>query len=162
MKSLLILRHADATAPASGVDDFQRSLSRVGQRQARDVGRRLRESGIAPDAIVCSAARRARQTAELVAQAAQWVSEIVLYKEFYNATCDDLVAHMQSRADDINQLCIIAHAPGVAELVSYLTTRTGDFTMVYAAGTLAEVVLDVDQWSETSPGCGTLRSLTAA
>jgi phosphohistidine phosphatase len=60
---LLIVRHAEA---AKGSPDELRPLTGVGREQARSLGRRLREEGFAPDAILVSPLLRARETAQLL------------------------------------------------------------------------------------------------
>jgi phosphohistidine phosphatase len=57
---LLIVRHAEAVP---GEPDELRPLSAAGREQARDLGRRLREQGLRPDAVVSSPLLRARETA---------------------------------------------------------------------------------------------------
>ncbi|HEX5015783.1 MAG TPA: histidine phosphatase family protein [Candidatus Limnocylindrales bacterium] len=67
---LCLLRHADAGDPEAwtGPDDA-RPLSGKGEKQSRRLGRFLAEVGFEPDAIISSPKLRARQTAELVAEA---------------------------------------------------------------------------------------------
>jgi phosphohistidine phosphatase len=57
---LLIVRHAEAVP---GEPDELRPLSAAGRDQARDLGLRLREQGLRPDAVVSSPLLRARETA---------------------------------------------------------------------------------------------------
>ena len=57
---LVIVRHAEA---APGKPDEFRTLTPGGREQARTLGRRLRELGLEPDAIVSSPLLRARETA---------------------------------------------------------------------------------------------------
>jgi phosphohistidine phosphatase len=57
---LLIVRHAEA---APGEPDELRRLTPEGREHARALGERLRSAGFAPDAIVTSPLRRARETA---------------------------------------------------------------------------------------------------
>jgi phosphohistidine phosphatase len=57
---LLIVRHAEA---APGTPDDLRTLTAAGRESARDLGRRLREQGLEPDAVVTSPLLRARETA---------------------------------------------------------------------------------------------------
>ena len=57
---LVIVRHAEA---APGKPDQLRTLTPGGHAQARTLGRRLRELGLEPDAIVSSPLLRARETA---------------------------------------------------------------------------------------------------
>ena len=57
---LLIVRHAEA---APGDPDELRPLTAAGREHARELGRRLRAEGLAPDAVVTSPLLRARETA---------------------------------------------------------------------------------------------------
>lgn len=58
---LLIVRHAEAEP---GEPDELRRLTPHGRRQARELGKRLRAQDLAPDAVVTSPLRRARETAD--------------------------------------------------------------------------------------------------
>jgi phosphohistidine phosphatase len=57
---LLIVRHAEA---APGSPDELRPLTADGRAAARGLGRRLRDEGLVPDAVVSSPLLRARETA---------------------------------------------------------------------------------------------------
>ncbi|MHB8470579.1 MAG: SixA phosphatase family protein [Gaiellaceae bacterium] len=57
---LLIVRHAEA---AAGEPDDLRPLTANGREQARALGARLLDEGLAPDAVVASPLLRARETA---------------------------------------------------------------------------------------------------
>ena len=58
---LYIVRHAEA---APGSPDELRALTPEGHEQARALGRRLRDEGVRPDAILTSPLLRARETAK--------------------------------------------------------------------------------------------------
>lgn len=66
MRQLILIRHAHAESPAPGQADADRALSPEGQAAAEAVGRWLLEHGLAPDCVLCSPARRARETLEAV------------------------------------------------------------------------------------------------
>ena len=66
MRELVLLRHAHAESAAPGQDDFDRPLSRDGLAEAEAAGAWLRKQSWTPDLIVCSPARRARETLEQV------------------------------------------------------------------------------------------------
>ena len=63
---LYLVRHADATP---GNPDELRDLSDAGHEQARELGERLRDDGVAPDVVLTSPLLRARQTGEALASA---------------------------------------------------------------------------------------------
>ena len=65
-KLLLLMRHAHAVEYAPGKTDFERPLSDTGRSQATQAGAYLLEQRVIPHAMVCSAALRAAETAELL------------------------------------------------------------------------------------------------
>src|SRR5262249_62423484 len=62
-RALVLLRHAKSAWP--DVPDHERPLARRGQRDAPVMGRWLRTNGYVPDQVLCSTARRARETWQL-------------------------------------------------------------------------------------------------
>jgi phosphohistidine phosphatase len=64
-RRLVLLRHAKSAWP--DVADHERPLARRGRRDAPVAGRWLRTAGRVPDRVVCSTARRARETWQLAA-----------------------------------------------------------------------------------------------
>ncbi len=64
-----VLRHAKATHEP-GYSDFNRPLTRRGQRDAAAVGRFLRTQGIVPDIVLCSSSSRTSETWDYLAAAA--------------------------------------------------------------------------------------------
>ena len=159
MKSLLILRHAEAVAETDDVPEAERPLTEFGEAQSRALGTWLKERGYAPGRIECSAALRAVQTAELLAGAAAWTTPVVAFKHLYLAPAEELLSQARSQADGVNQLLLVAHAPGVPSLVSALVTEHADAVLKCEPATLAEVAFDVDHWPAIEPGSGALRLL---
>ena len=159
MKSLLILRHAEAVVATDDVPEAQRPLTEFGEAQSRALGTWLKTRGYSPDRIECSAAVRAEQTADLLANAASWTTPVSPFKHLYTATAEELLAQIRNQADDVTQLLLVAHAPGVADLVSALVTRHADAALMCDPATLAEVILDIGHWSAIETGHGTLRLL---
>ena len=74
MKSVLILRHAKSEWGNPGQADFDRPLAKRGLEDAPRMGQVLARFNYVPDRILSSPAQRARQTAELVAQACGYQS----------------------------------------------------------------------------------------
>ncbi len=159
MKSLLILRHAQA-APESGAQpDARRPLTAHGRAQAQMLGVWLQQRGYLPEQIVCSGALRTRETAEAVAAAAAWTTPVCSVDRLYQASAIELLGAARNQSADVTQLLLVAHAPGVADFINLLITQQLDAALMCEAGTFAEVVLDIAQWSEIGPGAGTLRVL---
>jgi len=66
MVELLVIRHAKSDWGSSSMTDFDRPLSRRGQRAADMMAAWLDSNNLEPDRVVSSAAIRARTTAECV------------------------------------------------------------------------------------------------
>ena len=65
---MVLLRHGTAVPQGTaGLDDADRPLIAVGEREARNAGRALRALDVRPDRVVTSPLVRARQTAQLAA-----------------------------------------------------------------------------------------------
>ncbi len=94
MRTLLVLRHSKSAYP-EGTADFDRPLAPRGLRDAVPLGLWIRDQGLRPDLVVCSAAARARQTWDLVSDQMAWADEdsaAVLYDpRLYEAAPGDLI-----------------------------------------------------------------------
>lgn len=64
---LMLLRHAQAGWAEPGMRDFDRPLTQSGRSDAEALGRAMRAAGHVPDRVLCSTARRARETWQAVA-----------------------------------------------------------------------------------------------
>lgn len=62
MSRVILIRHARAAWPLPGTRDFDRALDESGIADAITLGRRMLERGLVPDRVICSTARRARET----------------------------------------------------------------------------------------------------
>lgn len=69
MRTLILLRHAQALLPNSSGKDFNRKLSSVGEVDALLQAQRLYKAALQPDFILCSPATRTLQTAEIFCNA---------------------------------------------------------------------------------------------
>ena len=76
MKTLLILRHAKSSWKHTNLSDHERPLNKRGKKAAPLIGQLLYEQDLVPDIILSSTARRARNTAEIVAEVSGFEGEI--------------------------------------------------------------------------------------
>jgi phosphohistidine phosphatase len=108
---LYIVRHAEA---APGSPDELRELTPQGHEQARDLGRRLRAEGVAPDAILSSPLLRARQTARDLGLGDPEPSERLTP----GATVDDVRAAVAGRGETV---VVVGHQPDCGRIAAALT-----------------------------------------
>ncbi len=157
MKTLLILRHADAVEKGPGMSDFDRVLTEKGRSQALGQGRFLRDAGLEVERVMASAAQRAMDTARTVTEGGGLGLEVEGVPEIYNAPGEPLLEFVRALPDDFSTLLLVAHVPGVAHLVSLLTTEHSDLAQIYSPGTLSAVQVDDNSWRDFDYGVGALK-----
>ena len=157
MSTLLILRHAKAQ-PDAPAGDHARALTARGRRDAAAIGAHLHDLIGRPDAIVASDAVRARQTAELVAEATGFTAPLTLEPQLYGAGLDTLFQVMHALPDEAGSVLLVGHNPGLEELVAALADTEEEVTLPTAG--LAQIEFAVVRWSEVQPGTGRLQGLT--
>ena len=127
MKFVLILRHAKSSWKETGVSDHSRPLNKRGKMAAPRMGQILYEEDFVPDVILSSTARRARDTADLVAEASGFEGEVVYLENFYHAWPSDYLDELRSLSGDINTAMIVGHNPGMEMLLEMLTGENERF-----------------------------------
>ncbi len=149
MKLLALLRHARAeTSSATGLD-FDRSLDPVGRRDARSLAKKMDELALGYGRRLASPAARAVETASLAGLDPE------LDPRIYEAGTGELLSIVQSMDDDLGSLLLVGHNPGFEHLASLLSAAI----VPMSTGTLVELELAIDQWSETEAGVGRIRRL---
>ena len=122
-RALVLLRHAKSAWP--DVPDHERPLARRGQRDAPVMGHWLRAAGYVPDLVLCSSARRARETWEL-AQAELGAAPQVRFSDgVYEAAPADLIGLARETASSVRVLLIVGHNPAMEELALDLAGGEG-------------------------------------
>lgn len=151
MKTLLAMRHAKSDWNADYGGDHERPLNERGIRSARVMGEVLAERELVPDLVISSTAVRARTTAELAAESGRWQGSLILDRRLYDSGPDGVVARA-SEAPDVGSLMLVGHQPTWSILVADLTGQ--DVEMKTA--TVAVISVEIDAWSELTPGIGLL------
>lgn len=152
MRELILLRHAHAEPGNAGLTDFDRPLSPQGLAEAEAAGRWLAEQGLVPDCILCSPARRSRETLEAVLAAIGYVEQR-LEDTIYEATAGVLV-DLADRHRDVERLMMVGHNPGFERLVALMHSgQSGDYRGMPTAGV---AVLSLPADAAIEPGIATL------
>lgn len=113
-----LIRHADAQPKSPGGSDQERALSTRGQRQVLILAERLREHGGYPDRVWCSPAVRTRAT--LAPLGYDFTSIATFEPRLYEASLDTLLELLDDIRSDTSRAMIVAHNPGLQDLLNYL------------------------------------------
>ncbi len=126
-KIIFVLRHAQSAGKQSGQRDYDRLLTPQGEEEARSCGKKFSEQNNFPDLILCSAAARTRQTLGLFNETHSIPSEKIQFREdLYDALMTHLLEIIGELPDDINNVMIVGHNPGISLFASELAVTFFD------------------------------------
>jgi phosphohistidine phosphatase len=151
--TLIVMRHAKA-GELPGGPDFERALRPRGQRDSAAAGRWLAASGLRPDLVLCSAARRTRQTWQhmsgpLLAETASGRPEFSADRRLYQADSQDVAEFVRETSDGYRTVLYIGHNPAAAGLVELLTGAEPAFPTAAIA-----VIAVPATWTDLAPRSG--------
>ena len=149
MLQLLLLRHAKSSWDDAGVRDHDRPLNARGRRAAPRMAEVLEQDTLRPGRVLSSTAHRARETAELLMEAwGRGTEEITLVEELYLAPPATLVETVRRLGKAEERILVVAHNPGLEELVSRWTGAVVPFPTAALAG----FAFDLDDWADLELG----------
>ncbi len=154
-RTLVVMRHAKA-GELPGGPDFERALRPRGQRDSAAAGRWLGGRGLKPDLVLCSAARRTRQTWQhlsvtLLAASPGHEPEFSAEQRLYQADSHEVADIVTQTGDEFATVLYIGHNPAAAGLVRLLAGAELAFPTAAIA-----VIAVRGRWADLSPDGGAL------
>ncbi|MCX5523203.1 histidine phosphatase family protein [Streptomyces bobili] len=158
-RRIVLFRHAKADWPQ--VTDHERPLADRGRQDAAVAGRKLTDSGIAVDLALCSTATRTRETWKLAVHELPHRPKTVYEERIYEASPGELIALLNEVPDEVRDLVLVGHNPGIEGLAEVLSgtaeedarermTRRG-----FPAAAFAVLTFD-GSWKSLEPGTASL------
>ena len=145
-KRITLLRHATSSWKDASLADRDRPLNRRGNKTAPDMGKRLAELGVRPSLLLTSPAKRARETARLIARELNYPLEFIQSEsDLYLATPETILQIVARQDNGFNDVMLFGHNPGITELANRLGDRNID--NVPTCG-MVGIELDVKEWTE--------------
>jgi phosphohistidine phosphatase len=156
VKRLTLMRHGEARWKDTGVSDLERPLNRRGSNAAEAMARRLLELQLVPELLLVSPARRTQQTADILARELSVPARRVVREEaLYLASAADLLKVVQATGPRVTHLMLVAHNPGVSELVQLLVPQGEAGGLGTAA--ICSITFDTPHW--TAVGAAAVRDV---
>jgi phosphohistidine phosphatase len=143
------MRHAKA-GELPGGPDAERALRPRGRRNSTAAGQWLAERDIVPDLVLCSSARRARQTWQCVRAELAGEPEVISDPRLYEADAQDLLDIFGQAKAGVRSLMYVGHNPAAAEVTEILTGDLVDFP----TAAIAIIGLDVSWAGLPAHGSG--------
>jgi phosphohistidine phosphatase len=119
-RTLVVVRHAKSDWSTALPDD-ERPLAERGRRDAPEIGRWLAEHVDPVDLVLCSPAKRARQTWQLASAGLRPAPPVRQDERVYGASPTELLTVLAELPDEIGSVVLVGHNPGLADLVTILS-----------------------------------------
>ena len=161
MKRLLLIRHAKSSWDDPALADHERPLAPRGQKAAERIAEHLTGSDTKVDLVLCSSARRTRETLELLAPVFEG-AEVLVEDGLYGASASDLTDRLRTVPEAVGSLALIGHNPGIQDLTIELARDGPDVGRALKKfPTAAVALLEFDApWSELADGSTRLVAFT--
>ena len=160
MLTLYLFRHAKSAWDDSSLADVDRPLAPRGERAAPAMAAYMKAQGLQPDLVLCSAARRTRDTWALMASTLGQPRTTYL-DEIYEAEAPALVSAIRRAPAGARRLMLIGHNPGLEDLAHGLIAsgdRDGRKALAekFPTAALAVIEFDMGNWRDLAPDTGRL------
>jgi phosphohistidine phosphatase len=153
MKTIILVRHAKSSWKDPRLEDFERPLNKRGKRDAPLMGEKLKERQILPDQILSSPAKRARKTADLIAEAIGYPRKnIQLVDKMYHCGASDLLALLKKLDDKHTSVMLFGHNPEFVDFAGMML-KPGPVQAIPTTGVYC-IRFPVDSWKKVQKGKG--------
>ena len=152
---LILTRHAKSDWGDADLDDHARPLNARGRRSALVIGKWLAEEGHLPEQVLCSTARRTRETYMLAASEWKDAPEPELLDALYHAAPQDMLDILRSRGA-ASSVMMVAHNPGTSIMARMLAAEAPEDPDFNRYPTCFTTVFEFDQksWAQVDWGTG--------
>lgn len=165
MKTLIILRHGKAEAHGPALADHARGLIPRGTTASTAMGAYLAGHGPKPDLVLCSDARRARETMDAALSMLGTKPKIEIEPGLYLAEPEAILRRLRKIDDRFVYVMIVGHNPGLHDLARDLVRppalgaaadRFPRLVAKFPTAALAVLNLDMDSWAYADYGMARL------
>jgi phosphohistidine phosphatase len=159
-RRLHLLRHAKSSWAEPGLSDRERPLAPRGRRAVDALRRHFADIALPVDLVLCSPARRTRETWAGVAAGLVGEPRVEFVDEIYGAAGRELLTLVREADPVAESLLVIGHNPGFEHLANTLA-GDGDPAALellrdgYPTGGFATLSFDAP-WSDVRSGSGEL------
>ena len=144
MKTLFLMRHAKSSWKDDSLADHERPLKKRGKKDIKLIAKAMKKNGLKPDLILASSAVRAKETAELLAEALGFEGKLKVSDQLYMGEPSDYMEILKSIKEKHESVLIVGHNPG---LEAYLQIIDGEIESLPTGG-LGHLILAVDEWED--------------
>ena len=146
MLTLYLVRHAKAEPLAE--TDMARELADQGIKDAKNLGALFHHMLPQPSTIICSTAKRTRQTLSLMQEVGLYCDDIQFDDDIYHASADLIIAKLYQQ--QARKVMIIGHNPAMAILLNRLADEqdVAPSMLHFPTGSMAQIHFAGDKFQD--------------
>ncbi len=162
MKTVLLMRHAKSAWDNPTLGDFDRPLAARGRDACPRMAAHMRDAGLTPDCVICSAAVRAVETWTLMAPLFDGDIPMAEDEALFHAGPQGMLAALQASPGDAGKILLIAHSPGMEIIAASLSGPDSDheasarLRAKFPTAALAVIEFEIDNWCRLGENGGRL------
>ncbi len=167
MRTLLLLRHAKSSWAEPTVTDHDRPLTPRGIRAAGQIAAHLLSEGTRPALVLCSSARRAQETLDVLRPAIGDSADVRIEHDLYGADATTILRRLGAVDPSVASAMVVGHNPGLQQLAIELSgdgdggadaSALQQLRTKFPTAALATITFDAE-WARLKAGRGHLASL---
>lgn len=159
MPRLLLLRHAKSSWSDDAIPDFDRPLNPRGRTTLPLMGRHLAAHGLTPQRVLCSSARRTRETLAGLLPFFETDLEVRQTRDLYEAGEDRMIDQIRAHGATARTLLVVGHNPGLQETALALIGSGNpsfieDIEKKFPTAACAVIDFPAGKWVDVEPKSG--------
>lgn len=162
---IYLVRHAEASPVVDPADDFDRPVTPHGIASCNRMHRYMGMADVHPDLVLCSTARRARQTFDAIRPALEGDPVVRYLREVYREDAQALARRLRHTDPGVRKVMVVGHNPALRSLAGHLAPNRGSVTprldRRFPPAALAILVVRNASWETLDADSCELHSLVA-
>ena len=146
MKKIIIVRHSKSSWKDTSLTDFNRPLNNRGNKDGPKISEYLSGRINKIDLLHCSSSVRTFETSKFFSSTIEF-KKIKYDDKLYHCSANLIISLASKYSDQYDSAMIIAHNPGLTNLINIITNITLDNLPTTG---LAEIDFDCDSWKNIS------------
>ncbi len=164
-KTLYLARHAKSSWDSGVNNDYDRPLSKRGEKDAKRIGAELVTLNWVPEKIIASPAMRAKQTCKSVCDQLKISNDTIEWNEaIYAAYTVTLLHIITNQVESVSSVMLVGHNPSMEDLLLHfcgadqLRGSVQPNGKLFTTGNVAKITVD-GSWKDLAMGDAKLEAL---
>ena len=123
-RQLILIRHTKSSWDDFTMPDFDRPLKKDRIDDAKNMAAKLKGLKLEPDLIICSPAKRTRQTVDYFCDKLKYNAEKVQFeKRIYESSAEQILQIVRETDANVKTLVLVGHNPSITDFANMFITE---------------------------------------